>query len=120
MICDGRSPSMRDTLLLPHSPSDATLAWIAAAADDPGRRLARALPEQLDFRTWAAMLRSMQTSALPDTQLGAPLLFGVDGLEIAEELAWRSRYPAVVDGKRLIGTVHVHPKGGPAGFDAGD
>jgi hypothetical protein len=106
--------------LLLASPSDATIAWIAAAADDPGRRLARALPEELDFRHWAGMLRSMQSAALPDTQLGAPLLFGAGGLELAEELAWRSRYPAVVDGKRFIGTAHVHAKGGATGFDAGD
>src|SRR5439155_1136510 len=85
------------------SPLDATLAWIAAAADDPGRRLARALPDQLDFRTRAAMLRSMQTAALPDTQLGAPLLFGVDGLEMAEELAWRSLHPGAVDRTRSCG-----------------
>lgn len=107
------------TLLLPTS-GDATLAWIAAAADDPGRRLARSLPEQLNFRRWASMLEAMQSAALPGTQLGAPLLWGVDGLEMAQELAWRSRYPPIVDGKRFIGTVHVHPKGETPAFDAGD
>jgi hypothetical protein len=94
--------------------------WIAAAADDPARRLARALPEELDFRPWAHLLNSLQASALPEAQLGASLLLGPDGLEIAAEMTWRSRYTPYVEGKRFIGTVHVHPKGGTETFDAVD
>jgi hypothetical protein len=99
---------------------DPTLRWIAAAADDPGRRLANALPQELDFRPWAELLHSLQSSTLPDTQLGASLLLGPEGLEIASEMTWRSRYLPVVDGKRFIGTVHVHPKGSTDAFDAAD
>ena len=99
---------------------DPTARWIAAAADDPARRLAHALPEQLDFRAWAGLLHSLQSSALPASQLGASLLLGPDGLEIAAEMAWRSRYQPFVDGKRFVGTVHVHPKGGAETFDAVD
>lgn len=102
------------------SPLDATVRWIAAAADDPALRLARAVPEALDFQPWADLLGSLQSSALPDTQLGGSLLLGPDGLEIASEMAWRSRYPAIIDGKRFIGTVHVHPKGRADTFDAAD
>jgi hypothetical protein len=102
------------------SPLDETVRWIAAAADDPARRLAQALPEALNFRPWADALSSLQSSALPDTQLGASLLLCPDGLEIATEMAWRSRYPAFVDGKRFVGTVHVHPKGRMDAFDAAD
>src|SRR5713226_5927889 len=92
------------------SPRGATGRWIAAAADDPGRRLARALPPELDFRPWAALLHSLQSSALPESQLGASLLLAPEGVEIAAEMAWRSRYLAYVDGKRFVGTVHVHPR----------
>jgi hypothetical protein len=99
---------------------DPTVRWIAAAADDPARRLARALPDELDFRPWAHLLHSLQASALPEAQLGASLLLGSDGLEVAAEMAWRSRYTPFVDGKRFIGTVHVHPKGGAETFDAVD
>jgi hypothetical protein len=102
------------------SPRNGTVRWIAAAADDPGRRLPHALPPELDFGPWADLLRSLQAAALPDSQLGASLLMGPDGLEIASEMAWRSRYPAIVDGKRFIGTVHVHPRGGRETFDAAD
>jgi hypothetical protein len=109
------------------SPHGETGRWIAAAAEDPTRRLARALPKTLDFRPWADLLHSLQASALAGSQLGAALLLGPEGLEIGAEMTWRSRYPAVVDGKRFIGTVHVHPKGtGPRGesgreaFDAAD
>ncbi len=97
-----------------------TAIWIMAAAEDPARRLGRALPSELYFRPWAGMLHSLQSSALPGTQLGAPLLLGPDGLEISAEMAWRSRYQAFVDGKRLVRTVHVHPKGGAESFDAAD
>jgi hypothetical protein len=99
---------------------DPTGHWIARAADDPARRLPRELPRELDFRPWASLLQSLQSSALPESQFGAPLLLGADGLEIAAEMTWRSRYPAIVDGKRLIGTVHVHPKGSGDTFDAAD
>jgi hypothetical protein len=99
---------------------DPTVRWIVVAADDPQRRLAGVLPPELDFRPWAALLHSLQSSALPETQLGASLLLGPEGLEVAEEMAWRSRYPAFVDGKRFIGTVHVHPKGSAETFDAAD
>jgi hypothetical protein len=99
---------------------DPTVRWIAAAADDPARRLARALPGELDFQPWAHLLHSLQSSVLPESQLGTSLLLGADGLEIAEEMAWRSRYTPFVDGKRFIGTVHVHPKGGTETFDAVD
>lgn len=102
------------------SPLEPTGRWIAAAAEDPGRRLAGALPRELDFRPWAALLQSLQSAALPDAQLGAALLLGPEGLEIAAEMTWRSRYPALVDGKRFAGTVHVHPRGGRATFDAAD
>jgi hypothetical protein len=97
-----------------------TASWIMAAAEDPARRLARALPSELDFRPWADLLHSLQSSALPDSQLGASLLLGLDGLEVSAEMAWRSRYQAFVDDKRFIGTVHVHPKGGAESFDAAD
>lgn len=96
------------------------MRWIAAAADDPALRLARAVPESLNFQSWADLLRSLQSSTLPDTQLGGSLLLGPEGLEIGSEMAWRSRYPTVVDGKRFIGTVHVHPKGSADTFDAAD
>jgi hypothetical protein len=99
---------------------DPTVRWIASAADDPARRLARALPDELDFRPWAHLLHSLQSSALPESQLGASLLLGAVGLEIATEMAWRSRYTPFVDGKRFIGTVHVHPKGGAETFDGVD
>src|SRR5687767_1243728 len=102
------------------SARDPTTQWIAAAADDPSRRLSRALPRELDFRPWAAMLHSLQAGALPESQLGASLLLSPDGLEVASEMAWRSRYPAMVDGKRFVGTVHVHPKGAGDSFDAAD
>jgi hypothetical protein len=102
------------------SPLDATGRWITAAAEDPANRLARVLPKELDFRAWAVLLRSLQTAALPDTQLGAALLLGPAGLEIASEMAWRARYPAVIDGKRFIGTLHVHPKESMEAFDAAD
>ena len=94
--------------------------WIATAADDPARRLSPALPRELDLRPWAGMLGALQAGALPETQLGGALLLGPAGLEIASEMAWRSRYPALVDGKRFVGTVHVHPKGSPETFDAAD
>jgi hypothetical protein len=97
-----------------------TAVWIAAAANDPSRRLARALPQELDFQPWAHLLQSLQSSALPESQLGASLLLGPEGLEIATEMAWRSRYPAFVDGKQFVGTVHVHPKGSGDAFDAAD
>jgi hypothetical protein len=97
-----------------------TVRWIATAADDPQYRLAKALPQELDFRPWADLLHSLQSSALPDSQLGASLLLSPDGVEIASEMAWRSRYPVYVDGKRFIGTVHVHPKGSAETFDAAD
>jgi len=96
---------------------DPTVRWIAAAADDPALRLARALPEELDFRPWAHLLHSLQSSALPEAQLGASLLLAPEGLEIAAEMTWRSRYTPFVEGKRFIGTVHVHPKGGTETFD---
>jgi hypothetical protein len=99
---------------------DPTVHWIAVAADDPQRRLSTAVPQELDFRPWAGLLHSLQSSALPESQLGASLLLGPEGLEIASEMAWRSRYPAFVDGKRFIGTVHVHPKGSAEAFDAAD
>jgi hypothetical protein len=99
---------------------DPTARWIIAAANDPMRRLANALPEELDFRPWAVLLHSLQSSALPESQLGASLLLGAEGLEIGAEMAWRSRYQAFVDGKRFIGTVHVHPKGSAETFDAAD
>jgi hypothetical protein len=99
---------------------DPAVRWIAAAADDPAQRLARALPQELDFRPWAHLLHSLQSAALPESQLGASLLLGAEGLEIATEMTWRSRYTAYVDGKRFIGTVHVHPKGGAETFDAVD
>jgi hypothetical protein len=99
---------------------DATTAWIAAAADDPGRRLAGALPPTLDFRPWAELLRAMHRAALPETQIGGSLLLGADGLEIGTEMAWRARYAPIVEGKRFVGTVHVHPKGAPETFDAAD
>jgi len=83
---------------------DPTVRWIAAAADDPALRLARAIPEELDFRPWAPLLHSLQTSALPEAQLGASLLLGPEGLEIAAEMTWRSRYTPFVEGKRFIGT----------------
>lgn len=102
------------------SPLDPTGRWIALAADDPARRLPRELPRELDFRPWAGLLQSLQSAALPESQLGAALLLGPDGLEIAAEMTWRSRYPAIMDGKRLIGTVHVHPKGSGDTFDAPD
>jgi hypothetical protein len=35
-------------------------------------------------------------------------------------MTWRSRYTPFVEGKRFIGTVHVHPKGGAVTFDAVD
>jgi hypothetical protein len=105
---------------------DATTRWIAAAADDPQRRLTGALPADLDFRPWAALLRSLHASALPDTQLGAALLLGREGLDVGTELTWRARYPAVLEGKRFIGMVHVHPRaaarevGGAETFGAAD
>jgi hypothetical protein len=99
---------------------DPTVRWIASAADDPAQRLARALPEELDFRPWAHLLRSLQSSALPESQLGASLLLGPEGLEIAAEMAWRSRYTAFVEEKRFIGTVHVHPRGSGDTYDAVD
>jgi hypothetical protein len=102
------------------SPLGPTASWIMAAADDPARRLARALPSELDFRPWADLLHSLQSSALPDSQLGAPLLLDPDGIEISTEMAWRSRYQPFVEEKRFIGTVHVHPKGGAETFDAAD
>jgi hypothetical protein len=104
----------------PLSAWDPTVRWIAAAADDPAQRLARVLPEDLDFRPWAPLLHSLQSSALPESQLGASLLLGAEGLEIAAEMTWRSRYTPFVEGKRFIGTVHVHPKGGTETFDAVD
>jgi hypothetical protein len=94
--------------------------WIARAADDPGRRLPPALPPELDFRPLAGLLQSLQSSALPETQLGSALLLGDDGLELATEMTWRSRYPAIIDGKRLIGNVHVRAKGAGDTFDAAD
>jgi hypothetical protein len=97
-----------------------TVHWIVTAAADPARRLARVLPQELDFQPWAHLLHSLQSSALPEAQLGASLLLGPEGLEIASEMAWRSRYPAFVDGKQFIGTVHVHPKGSGDAFDAAD
>jgi hypothetical protein len=102
------------------SARDPTARWIMTAAEDPARRLARALPPELDFRPWADLLHSLQSSALRDSQLGASLLLGPDGLEISAEMAWRSRYQAFVDEKRFIGTVHVHPKGSAETFDAAD
>jgi hypothetical protein len=99
---------------------DPTARWIITAADDPARRLANALPEELDFRPWAHLLHSLQSSTLPESQLGASLLLGAEGLEIGAEMAWRSRYQAFVDEKRFIGTVHVHPKGSAETFDAAD
>jgi hypothetical protein len=97
-----------------------TASWILAAAEDPARRLARALPSELDFRPWAGLLHSLQSSTLSDSQLGAPLLLGPDGLEISTEMAWRAHYQPFVEEKRFIGTVHVHPKGGAETFDAAD
>jgi hypothetical protein len=99
---------------------DATTSWIARAADDPGRRLATALPASLDLRPWADLLRSLHAAALPETQIGGALLLGSDGLEIGTEMAWRARYAPIVEGKRFIGTVHVHPKHAPETFDAVD
>jgi hypothetical protein len=95
---------------------DPTVRWIASAAHGLALRPARALPEELDFRPWAHLLHSLQSSALPESQLGA-LLLGPEGLEIAAEMTWRSRYTPFVEGKRFIGTVHVHPKGGTETFD---
>ena len=106
------------TSLLTHP--DATTLWIARAADDPGRRLAASLPPVLDFRPWAELLRSLHAAALPETQIGGSLLLGPEGVTIGTEMAWRARYAPIVDGKRFIGTVHVHPKGAPETFDAAD
>jgi hypothetical protein len=66
------------------------------------------------------LLHSLQSSALPGSQLGGAVLLGAEGLEIASEMTWRSRYPALVDGKRFIGAVHVYPKGGGEAFNAAD
>jgi hypothetical protein len=84
------------------------------------RASAPALPTALDLRPWAELLRSLHAAALPETQIGGSLLLGPGGLEIGTEMAWRTRYAPIVDGKRFIGTVHVHPKGVSETFDAAD
>lgn len=98
----------------------ATTRWLARAADDPGLRLSAALPETLDLRPWADLLRALQRAALPETQIGGSLLLDAAGLTIGTEMAWRARYAPIVEGKRFVGTVHVHPKGAPETFDAAD
>lgn len=97
-----------------------TTVWLDRAARDPTERQPHRLPETLDFRPWAPLLRAYARGALPDTEIGCPIVAGELEIRFSTDLAWQARYPAQLAGGWFIGTFHVHPPGREPTFDPHD
>lgn len=97
-----------------------TVEWLTRAADDPVTRHPKHLPETLDFREYADLFLRTFHAAPAGTEIGFPIVLDEGSLHFPMDLASHARYQPYLDGKRFVGTFHVHPPDRAPFFDPAD